>query len=141
MATAPTPSTFVKRTVPFSKLDEYDPASRTRTESERSDFSDAYPVEIGDIDPRAEALKARDIEEKETLAYKARKPKTLKARVIDKKEALGRYIASVISPGAKVVVKTSPRRGGLKKYTKKQPKRKAKNNYKKTAKRQPRTRR
>jgi hypothetical protein len=139
MATAPTPSTFVKRTIPFSKLDEYNPVDRGRTESERSDFSDAYPVEISDIDPREEALKARDIEEKETLSYKARKPKTLKARVLDKKEAVGRYIASIISPGAKVVVKTSPRRGGSKKYTKKQPKRKAKKNYKKTAKRQPRT--
>jgi hypothetical protein len=133
MATAPTPSTFVKRTIPFSKLDEYNPADRGRTESERSDFSDAYPVEISDIDPRAEALKARYIEENEALADKARKSKTLKARVMDNKKALGRYIAGIVSPGAKVVVKLSHRSGGFKKHTKKQPKHKAKNNYKKTA--------
>jgi hypothetical protein len=65
MATAPKSVTFIKRTIPFSKLDQYDPSSRTRTESDGSQFSDAYPVDISDIDPRAEALKARDIEEKE----------------------------------------------------------------------------
>lgn len=149
MATAPARQTFTKRSVPFSTLEDPQLSSnRGRSESMRSvgtEYSDAYPVDLATLDPKAEALKARYLEEKRSLEDRARRTQRAPvARVMDRREALGRHIANIVSPGKKVTIKLK-RRGELggrkaKNNTKKQVKAPSKNKQNKRTKRQPKRR-
>lgn len=147
MASAPIRQTFGKKSVPFSTIETITPGSRERSESMRSissEYSDAYPVELENIDPKAEAMKATYLEEQKTLARRLQKTQKatspVKAKIASKEEA-ARHIAGIIHPGAKVTFK---RRGlggrKAKKQTKKQVKHNAGHNKKKGTKRQPKRR-
>jgi hypothetical protein len=145
MASAPVRQTFGKKSVPFSILEAVEPAStRGRSESMRSvgsEYSDAYPVELENIDPKIEAMKATYMEEQRALAHKAQK-KTQKAKIATR-EQIARHIAGIIHPGAKVTVKLARRGLGgrkAKKQTKKHVKRNTTSNKKKGTKRQPKRR-
>ena len=108
MASAPPRQTFTKKKIPFSHIEKVQPGNRSRSESMRSigtEYSDAYPVEIENIDPKMEAMKATYLEEQRSLADKAyRQRKTQKAKVVSKQEALAKQIANIIKPGARVVI-------------------------------------
>lgn len=108
MASAPPRQTFTKKKIPFSHIEKVEPGNRSRSESMRSigtEYSDAYPVEIENIDPKMEAMKATYLEEQRSLADKAyRQRKTQKAKVVSKQEALAKQIANIIKPGARVVI-------------------------------------
>jgi hypothetical protein len=122
---------------------------------ETEDYSSAEEVDIDDVDHPKILLEARQEEEnrailekmvrraKENEANEAKR-KTAKVSIVDRKEALARHIASVVSPGKKVTIKLK-RRGelggrGPKKYTKKQVKAHRKNKQQKHTKRQPKRR-
>jgi hypothetical protein len=109
MASAPPRQTFTKKKIPFSHIEKVEPGNRSRSESMRSigtEYSDAYPVEIENIDPKMEAMKATYLEEQRSLASKAQRQqnKTQKVKIMSKQEALAKQIANIIKPGARVVV-------------------------------------
>lgn len=144
MATAPPRQTFGKKSIPFSMLEKMEPGStRGRSESMRSvgsEYSDAYPVELENIDPRVEAMKATYLEEQRALAHKTQK-KSQKAKMATR-EQIARHIAGIVYPGTKVTYKA--RKSGSRKakhQTKKQVKRQSAHNKKAGTKRQPKSRR
>lgn len=112
MATASHRQTFTKKNIPFSHIEKVEPGNRSRSESLRSigsEYSDAYPVEIENIDPKLEAAKATYMEEQRSLANKAlreQRKTQKKVKVLPKTEALLKQIGYMIKPGARVVIAT-----------------------------------
>jgi len=122
---------------------------------ETEDYSSAEEVDIDDIDPRQVALDAMREEENRAILEKTirnaaaaaeeAKKKGPMVRVVDRREALARHIANVVSPGKKVTIKLKRRGesgggGRSKKYTKKQVKTHGKHKQNKHTKRQPKRR-
>ena len=157
MATVPRRGNFTRRKRRFSYVGKYEPSDRPMTPGdETEDYSSAEEVDIDDIDPRQVALDAMREEENRailektirnaaTAAEEARK-KAPVVRVVDRREALGRYVANVVSPGKKVTIKLKRRgesgggRRGPKKHTKKHIKADSKHKQNKHTKRQPKRR-
>jgi hypothetical protein len=152
MATVPRRGNFTRRKRRFSYVGKYEPSDRPITPGdETEDFSSADEVDLDDIDPRQVALDAQREEENRAILEKTirqakeneARRKTAKVTIIDRKKALGEYIANAVKPGAKVTFQFKRRGesgGRSKKYTKKQVKAKGKHTQNKGTKRQPKRR-
>ena len=154
MATVPRRGNFTRRKRRFSYVGKYEPSDRPMTPGyDTEDYSSAEEVDIDDIDPRQVALDAMREEENRAIlektirnaatAVEEAKKKTPVVRVVDRREALGRYVANVVSPGKKVTIKLKRRGesgGRSKKYTKKYVKAHGKHKQNKHTKRQPKRR-
>lgn len=154
MATVPRRGNFTRRKRRFSYVGKYEPSDRPMTPGdETEDYSSAEEVDIDDIDPRQVALDAMREEENRAILEKTirnaataseeAKKKGPIVRVVDRREALGRYVANVVSPGKKVTIKLKRHGesgGRSKKYTKKYVKAHGKHKQNKHTKRQPKRR-
>ena len=153
MATVPRRGNFTRRKRRFSYVGKYEPSDRPMTPGdETEDYSSAEEVDIDDIDPRQVALDAQREEENRAIlektirnaaAEEATKKKAPVVRVVDRREALARHIANVVSPGKKVTIKLKRRGesgGRSKKHTKKHVKAHGKHKQNKHTKRQPKRR-
>ena len=154
MATVPRRGNFTRRKRRFSYVGKYEPSDRPMTPGdETEDYSSADEIELPE-DPRQAALDAtredelramieREIRRKKENEANEAKRKTAKVSIVDRREALARHIASVVSPGKKVIIKLKRRGesgGRSKKYTKKQVKTHGKHKENKHTKRQPKRR-
>jgi len=117
---------------------------------ETEDYSSADEIELPE-DPRQVAEDATREDELRAILEKTMREakeneatrKTVKVRIIDRKKALGEYIANAVKPGAKVTFQFKRRGesgGRSKKYTKKQVKAHGKHKQNKHTKRQPKRR-
>ena len=153
MATVPRRGNFTRRKRRFSYIGKYEPSDRPVAFGDETDnFSSADEIDFEGIDPRQVAEDATREDELRAILAKqvrdakeneAKKKTPVKVRVVDRREALGRHIASVVSPGKKVTVRLK-RRGELggrsKNYTKKYVKAHGKHKQNKHTKRQPKRR-
>jgi len=151
MATVPRRGNFTRRKRRFSYIGKYEPSDRPMTlGDETEDYSSADEIELPE-DPRQVAEDATREDELRAILEKTIRQakeneatrKTAKVRIIDRKKALGEYIANAVKPGAKVTFQFKRRGesgGRSKKYTKKQVKAHGKHKQNKHTKRQPKRR-
>ena len=151
MATVPRRGNFTRRKRRFSYIGKYEPSDRPMTlGDETEDYSSADEIELPE-DPRQVAEDATREDELRAILEKTMREakeneatrKTVKVRIIDRKKALGEYIANAVKPGAKVTFQFKRRGesgGRSKKYTKKQVKAHGKHKQNKHTKRQPKRR-